>query len=282
MVIDFHTHIVPLGVKQNRERYVQSDRMFASIFSDPKAKLATAEELIEAMDKDGVDISVVLNYGWFTESLCIEVNEYILDSIARYPKRITGFCGITLSSGETGLKELERCVKGGARGIGELRFDTQLPGDNWLMVIRTVAEFAIENDLVMLVHSSEPVGHGYPGKGKVTPDLLYAFIEQFAELKLVCAHWGGGLPFYALMPEVKTAMKNVYFDTAASPFLYTTQIYNQAAQLVGADKILLGSDYPLIPVRRYVKEIDGLGLPVATRKKILSGNAEKLLGIAKK
>jgi hypothetical protein len=255
--------------------------MFATIFSSPKEKLATAQDLIEAMDKNEVDISVIHNYGWSTQSLCVEINDYILESITRYSKRLAGFCSVT-SSRDTALKELERCVKGGAKGIGELRLDTQFSQSKWLESIKPIAEFAIENDLILHIHSSEPVGHQYPAKGIATPDKLYALITQFPDLKLVCAHWGGGLPFYALMPEVKTALKNVYFDTAASPFLYISQIYSQVAQIAGADKILLGSDYPLLPVKRYVKEIDGLGLPAATRKKILGGNAEKLLGIGKK
>jgi predicted TIM-barrel fold metal-dependent hydrolase len=98
----------------------------------------------------------------------------------------------------------------------------------------------------------------------------------------VCAHWGGGLPFYSLMPEVKQAMKNVYFDTAASPFIYTSDVYNRVVQLVGEDKILFGSDYPLIPQRRFLKEIRGLDLPEKVKEKILSDNAMRLLGITGK
>jgi hypothetical protein len=50
-------------------------------------------------------------------------------------------------------------------------------------------------------------------------------------------------------------------------------------QLVGADKILFGSDYPLIPQRRFLKEISALDLSAATKRKILAGNAKNLLGI---
>jgi predicted TIM-barrel fold metal-dependent hydrolase len=84
------------------------------------------------------------------------------------------------------------------------------------------------------------------------------------------------------MPEVKAALKNVYFDTAASPFLYTPQVYAQVAQLVGADKILFGSDFPLISQRRFLKEITALDLPEETKNKILAGNAKKLLGLPDK
>ncbi len=279
MVIDFHTHIVPPKVKQNRDDYARQCRSFASIYSDPKAKLATAEEIITAMDQDGVDISVVLNYGWSTQSLCAEVNDYILESVARYPKRLMGFCSVVPSEGEASLKEVERCIKGGAKGIGELRLDDHLKRKHSIANIKPIIEIIIQNNLILLTHASEPVGHQYSGKGEATPDMLWRLIMACPDLKLVCAHWGGGLPFYALMPEVKAALKNVYFDTAASPFLYTPQVYGQVAQLVGADKILFGSDYPLLHQRRFLKEIAALDLSGDTKKKILAGNAKKLLGI---
>ena len=279
MVIDFHTHIVPLKVKQNRKDYARKCSSFASIYSDPKAKLATAEEIIAAMDKDGIDISIVLNYGWSTQALCHEVNEYILESVGKYPKRLVGFCSVVPAEDESGLREVERCINGGARGIGELRLDTHLKRKNAIEKIKPIVDIIVKNNIILLTHASEPVGHQYKGKGEATPGLLYALITTFPEMKLVCAHWGGGLPFYALMPEVKAALKNVYFDTAASLYLYTPQIYSQVAQLVGADKILFGSDYPLIPQRRFLKEIDALDLSAAVKKKILSGNAKKLLGM---
>jgi uncharacterized protein len=279
MIIDFHTHIVSPKIKQNRDEYARRCRSFASIYSDPKAKLATAEEIIAAMDNDGVDVSVVLNYGWSTQSLCAEVNDYILDSITRYSKRLVGFCSVVLSEDESALKEVERCIKNGAKGIGELRLDDHLKKKHSLAMLRPIIDTIVQNNLILLTHASEPVGHQYSGKGEATPDLLYTLITAFPDLKLVCAHWGGGLPFYALMPEVKAALKNVYFDTAASPFLYNSQVYSQVAQLVGADKILFGSDYPLIPQRRLLKEISALDLSPAIKRKILAGNAKKLLGL---
>jgi predicted TIM-barrel fold metal-dependent hydrolase len=278
VVIDFHTHIVPPRIKQNRLEYT-SDGGFASIYSDPKAKLITTDELIDAMDKDGVDKSVVLNYGWKTQSLCAEINDYIMESIARFPDRIIGFCNVSVDAGEAALKELERCIKGGVKGIGEIRPDIISDKEKLIDIIHPLAEFAIEHNLILLTHSSEPVGHQYSGKGKATPDLIYSLITSFPELKIVCAHWGGGLPFYALMPEVKDALKNVYFDTAASPFLYKPDIYSHVVKLVGEDKVLFGSDFPLIPQRRFLKEIRGLDLQEIIKQKILSGNAQRLLEI---
>ena len=279
MIIDFHTHIFPPQIKKNRSKYIDSDPCFAILYSNPKAKLATADELIASMDKSGVDISVIVNTGWTTHELCVETNDYILESIARYPQRLIGFCTVQPQSGEAAIAEIERCTKGGVKGIGEMRPDMQLFDFMDEMVMEPLVEVIKKHKLILLTHASEPVGHQYPGKGNITPDMLYPFITRFPDLTIVCAHWGGGLPFYALMPEVKQSMNNVYFDTAASPFLYSSQVYNHVAELVGADKILFGSDYPLLAQSQVLNEIRSLHLPEKAKSLILSGNAQKLLGI---
>ena len=282
MIIDFHTHVFPPRITKNRGKYIDLDPCFAILYSDPKARLATADELVASMDKDGIDISVIVNIGWITHDLCVETNDYILESIARYPQRLVGFCAVQPNSTDAAIAEIGRCAGGGIRGVGEIRPDTQLFDLRDEELMAPIVEAMIEKKLILLTHASEPVGHSYPGKGTITPDMLYPFIARFPGLTVVCAHWGGGLPFYALMPEVKQAMNNVFFDTAASPFLYSPQVYNQVIQLVGADKILFGSDYPLLAQSRSLREIESLDLPEETKSLILSGNAQRLLGIEEK
>ncbi len=279
MVIDFHTHIFPPQIKKNRRKYIDSDPCFAILYSEKDARLATADELIDSMDKAGIDISVIANYGWTTHELCVETNDYILESIARYPDRLVGFCAVQPNSLEAAITEIERCARGGIKGVGELRPDMQLFDFRDEEIMEPLIEAVRKHNLILLTHASEPVGHGYPGKGSVTPDVLYPFITSFPDLTIVCAHWGGGLPFYALMPEVKEAMRNVFFDTAASPFLYTPQVYSQVIQLVGADRILFGTDYPLLAQSRLLEEINSADLSEEARELILSGNARRLLGI---
>jgi len=278
MIIDFHTHVFPPQIKKKRNQYIDSDPCFAVLYSPKEAKLATVDELIDSMDKEGIDISVIVNIGWTTHELCVETNDYILESIARYPKRLIGFGSIQPNSFDAAVAEIERCAKGGIRGIGEIRPDMQLFELNDEIML-PIIETLRKHRLILLTHASEPVGHHYPGKGAITPEMLYPFITAFPDLTIVCAHWGGGLPFYALMPEVKKAMKNVFFDTAASPYLYSPEIYQQVIQLVGADKILFGSDYPLLAQGRLLKEINSLDLAQETKSLILGGNARNLLGI---
>jgi predicted TIM-barrel fold metal-dependent hydrolase len=275
MIIDFHTHIFPPEIIHNRERYLVSDPLFSQLYSDPRARLASAEDLIGVMDDQAIDLAVVLNIAWSNPELCRQTNDYILESAARYPRRLTGFGMVVLDNPETALPEIERCLRGGIRGIGEIRPDRRLLEDTTL--IKPVIQSILDNKLILLTHSSEPLGHTYAGKGDMTPQVLYPFISAFPGIKLVCAHWGGGLPFYALMPEVKIGLEQVYFDSAASPFLYSPQIYRQTIELAGAGKVLFGSDYPLLKPKRLLAEIDTLGLTEEVKRQILSGNARKLL-----
>ncbi|MBI4286649.1 MAG: amidohydrolase [Chloroflexi bacterium] len=279
MIIDFHTHVFSPQVKKDREKYITGDPVFAMLYNSKNARLATADELIESMDQDGVAVSVILNIGWTTHDLCVATNDYILESVARYPKRLIGFCSIQPLAAEAALIEVERCAQAGARGIGEMRPDGQLfdLADNGIM--RPVIEVMQEHRLIFLTHTSEPVGHSYPGKGTLTPGVLYPFLAQFPDLPVVCAHWGGGLPFYALMPEVGKVLSNVYFDSAASPFLYRPQVFQQVAGLVGAERVLFGSDYPLLSQKRLLVEIQAAGLPDKERELVIAGNARRLLGI---
>jgi uncharacterized protein len=278
MIIDFHTHALPPRIKKDRGSCVKADRAFAEIYGK-KAKIATTEDLIEAMDRDGVDVSVILNYGWSTHELCTETNDYIMESVSRFPRRLTGFGAVPDLNSPESLAEIERCARGGMKGIGELRPDSQPPGFAQKKLLEPFAASLRKNRLILMNHSSEPVGHIYAGKGIATPSMLYWFIEAFPDLTTVWAHWGGGLPFYALMPEVKTALANGYFDSAASPFLYHHQVYRQVIQLVGVEKILFGSDFPVMTAGRVLEHMNSAGLTEQEKNAILSGNARRLLDL---
>ncbi len=277
VIIDFHTHIFPPRLRERRDEYVRSDPCFASLYSQPRARMVTAQELIASMDEAGIDLSVVLNVGWVSHELCVKTNDYILDSAARYPTRLVGFCVIQPRAGDAAIAEIERCATGGARGIGELRCDVQGFDLTDRGTMKPIVDALLKHDLILLTHSSEPVGHEYSGKGSITPGILYSFITAFPDLKVVCAHWGGGLPFYALMPEVAGALANVFFDTAATVFLYKPEIFEQVNRIVGGDKTLFGTDYPLMHQGRVIAQVQAAQLSEEDKAKILGNNAQKLL-----
>ena len=277
MIIDFHTHILPPGLRDQRQRYLERDATFAELYADLKAKLATADDLVQAMDEDGVDTSVAMGIGWADHGLAREANDYIIESVRRYPERLVGFAGVNPAWGERAAHEAERCAQAGLKGVGELHPDTQAFDLADRETTTPLMEVVRRHGLILTLHSSEPVGHLYQGKGKTRPEVLWRFIRNFPDVTVVCAHWGGGLPFYALMPEVADSLRNVFFDTAASPLLYRAGVFSAVAGLVGADRILLGSDFPLLRASRLLRQIERSSLSEAEKAAVMGGNAEALL-----
>jgi predicted TIM-barrel fold metal-dependent hydrolase len=275
-VIDFHTHIFPPDVIARREAHLQRDRWFGQLYSDPKARMASAEDLIAEMDRSGVDVSVTFGFAWAEQELCRKSNDHVLEATSRWPKRLVGFAVVNPAA-EGATDELERCMAAGLRGLGELMPD----GQGYTLDdprVDTAIECMVHWHLPVLVHAGEPIGHRYPGKSQATLQPLYQLALRHPAATLVAAHWGGGLLFYELMPEVRRALRNVYYDTAASPYLYQDAIFALAAR-IAPDRVLFGSDYPLITQERFVRHVRGAGLLTDNLDAILGGNATRLLGL---
>jgi predicted TIM-barrel fold metal-dependent hydrolase len=280
MIIDFHTHIFPQEVREAGERYFDGEPDFKLIYSTPGSKLSGMEELIGTMDDQGVDKSVVFGFPWCTVEHFKRNNDYVIEAVERFGDRLIGFCTFSLPA-EGAEKELERCLNSGLSGVGELAFYSSTIGENTVHFLRPIAEIALNHDVPLLLHTNEPVGHSYPGKAQSTVRGIYALVQHFPKNKIVLAHWGGGIFFYHLMKkEVKEALHNTWFDTAASPYLYDREIYSIAKQIVGSDKILFGSDYPLLKPSRYFTEMKEAGLPREAMKKICGDNAAIMLKLA--
>lgn len=276
MVIDFHTHIFPKAIRENREAYFSSEPAFKLLYSLPGSKLVGAQEIVAAMDRQGVDKSVIFGFPWKHSQTFIKHNDYVLEAVARYPKRLIGLCCLDPFSRDA-VTEALRCLEGGLAGIGELAFYQSVIDDEALDKLTPLMQICRDKDLPVLIHTNEPVGHTYPGKTPHTLKQIYDLIKKFPENAIVLAHWGGGIFFFALLKkEVKESLGNVYFDTAASPFLYAPEIYRYAKDIVGLDKILFGSDFPLINPARYFQELDMSGLSKTEIESICGLNAAKL------
>ena len=279
MIIDSHVHVYPLSFRERREELARRDATFRALYADPRAVLATADDLLTAMDEASVDVAVAVGIGWTDPDVAREANDYLVESTARSGGRLCAFGSVNPAWGDDALAEVERCTAAGLIGIGELHPDTQGYRIDDASVMGPLMALAKRLGMPVLTHASEPVGHSYPGKGTVTPDRLLRFIESFPGQPVIAAHWGGGLPFYALMPEVKAALADVYFDTAASPFLYTPEVFPSATRIVGPERVLFGTDFPLIKHPRLLAQVRESGLSAEEQALITGGNAAKLLGL---
>lgn len=279
MIIDAHVHVYPPSFRERREEIARRDATFRELYSNAAAALASADDLLAAMDEAGVDAAVAVGIGWADRDVAREANDYLAECVARGGGRLLAFGSVNPAWGDDALIEVERCAAAGLAGVGELHPDTQGFGIDDGSVMGPLMATARRLGMPVLTHASEPVGHSYPGKGTVTPGKLLRFIKAFPGQTVIAAHWGGGLPFYALMPEVKAALADTYFDTAASPFLYTPDIFEAAAKAVGAERVLFGTDFPLIRHPRLLAQVRGSGLSDDDQALITGGNAARLFGL---
>lgn len=276
MVIDAHTHLFPPEVIRNRAFFARRDPAFRLLYGNEKTRLAGPEDLLENMDRQGIDISAICGFPWADPGLFREGNDFLWDCRERHPRRFLPLACFPFRSLREAEKERDRCLARGFAGFGELGF---YHGGFPPSTVRRLA--AVLNPLKgtgvpVLLHVNEPVGHEYPGKigGELLP--VYRLLQALPGVVFILAHWGGGFFFYELMPEVARAAAAVYYDTAASPFLYRPLIYPLALRIVGARRLLFGSDYPLLSPERYFSEMHSARLGARDRRRIQGLNARRL------
>ncbi|MGZ3539025.1 MAG: amidohydrolase family protein [Thermodesulfobacteriota bacterium] len=282
MIIDCHTHIFPEEVRKDRTSFCKRDEGFSFIYKDPKSRMVGVEDLIASMDESGIDRSVICGFPWNRPDLCSLHNQYLMASASRYPSRLIVFVSLLFSNRDWSAKELDRALKGGAKGVGEVAFYRDEMASQDIYSMKPILTQMEKQGVPLLLHTNEPIGHSYPGKGRTPLERFYELILSFPNLAIILAHWGGGLPFYELMPEVAKVMANVYYDTAASPFIYSRKIYAIAREIVGAEKIFFGTDFPLISPRRYFKELEESSLSKQDLEKILGLNFSRRFGLDRK
>ncbi len=277
--VDAHVHLFPPDFIDGRDDLIARDPWFAEAFASPKAKMIGEDALLGSMDRADFAMSIAVGWPWLDQGLCREHNDYLADVARRHSGRIA-WLGIVNPALFDAPGEIERVVKSGAAGIGEVNADAQR--FNWAdpASIAYALEATQALDVPMMIHTSEPVGHSYPGKGAATPERLVKTLEAFPDVRFVMAHWGGGLPFYELMPEIRGITRNVTYDTAASTYLYDFSIFPALERIVGADRILFGSDYPVLAQRRFMSRVLDSGVSDDALPAILVGNARRVYGLS--
>jgi uncharacterized protein len=278
-VIDCHTHIMPPELIAARERLSTDERWFGLLYANPRARLAGAEDLLAAMDAAGVAAAVTFGFAFRDAGLCRACNDYVLDAARGAPGRLIPFAIVNAADPREACDEALRCFEAGAAGLGELMPD----GQGFTLIDPILDELlalARAHGAPVMIHVNERLGHDYPGKGTQGPEEAYRLALRHPESLLIYAHWGGGLPFYELMPEVRAALRNVYYDTAASPYIYDDTIYRHVMAWAPS-KVLFGSDYPLITPGRHLRRLRRAGLDAPGLEALLGGNARALFGASR-
>jgi uncharacterized protein len=293
MRIDNHVHYTPPSMSEELESYGEKEPYWGLLITpDPvnhtEQGWATPEQMIADMDRVGLDKVILLGEAQTRHENCVERNNIGLDLIKRWPDRIIAFAVVQPLAGPKAIDELKRCIDGGMLGMGEMGHYSGMYRFNDPDFLRVI-EACIELNVPINLHSNEEIGHFYLGKSIIPLRHYYRLICRYPEMKLIMAHWGGGIFFYEIMPEVRRNLKNVYYDTAGGPLVFPTEgIFRAALHLIDHKKILYGSDYPLLicpeeqhgkpDFKPFIDEIDALGLDREVYDDIMGNNCARLLG----
>jgi hypothetical protein len=274
-VIDAHTHAFPPEIRTNRERYAGRERWFGALYDDPLVKLTGEDELLASMQAAGVARSVIAGFPWSDPGLCREHNAWLADVCRRHPDSLSHLA-IVVPHHQSAENDALAAFADGATGIGELNadaqgFDLKMPAS--MAPLMDVCRAAGKP---VMLHSSEPLGHDYRGKGTATPQRLATWLAAYSDQPAILAHWGGGLPFYELMPEIREITRNVVYDCAATTYLYFFDVFEVVRGIVGDTRILFGSDFPVLGQKRLLARIRRTLTDEDALAAILGGNASGL------
>jgi predicted TIM-barrel fold metal-dependent hydrolase len=276
--IDVHVH------PPTREYLEGSGGTF---FSNAFGVLDKAEpftELVSKFQAAGVEHAILL--AWDAETTSRQpatTNHYVSEVVSNYPDFFFGFGSIDPWKGREALRELKRFRdEYGFVGV-KLHPVAQgfSPADPRFFPLW---DYIQEQDLLVLMHAGHTgFGAGLPGGGGVFlrnarpfPD-IEVFATTFPAIRLICAH--PGWPWHDELLALAMHKANVYIDLSGWSPKYMPPSVLQHAKSLLQDKMVFGSDYPVISPQRWIADLQTFGFKDDVVDKILYRNAAKLLGI---
>ncbi|QFR03145.1 amidohydrolase [Streptomyces phaeolivaceus] len=210
-------------------------------------------------------------------------NEEIADVAAEHADILIPFASIDPAKGRAGARTFRKLIED--RGIRGIKFHPSLqgfaPNDHSAYPLLEVAQ---ELGVPALFHTGQTgIGAGLPGGGGIrlslsNPMLLDDVAVDFPDLTIIMAH--PSFPWQDEALSVATHKPKVYIDLSGwSPKYFPPQLVRYANTLL-QDKVLFGSDYPIITPDRWLADFAKLDIKDHVRPKILKDNAVKALGLA--
>ena len=258
---DAHTHCFPPDLGHTPRAWAQQQRephwanLVAPIGRPSIQGWSNLQQMLTHMDAAGVEKACLLGWYWENESTCLWHNQLMANWLQAAPDRLVAFAAILPNTRV--LEQLARARDQGFCGVGELHPGVQgfsSADPYW----RTLADWCVSQQWPVNLHATEAAGASLRDRVATPLQDFVAMAEQHPLLKLILAHWGGGLAFFENNPRLKKLLRNVYYDTSASPLLYAPSVFRQVINAVGADKIIFGSDYPLKLFPQHQKDAEML------------------------
>ncbi len=201
--------------------------------------------------------------------------ELVADAVQKYPARFSGLAGVDPTEGMDGVRALETAVR-------EYGFIGAHTYPHWFELSPDHARYypfyakCVELDIPiqMQVGQSMVYDASYPRRSTGRPITLDAVACDFPELKIVGIHVG--IPWTDEMIAMAWKHANIYIGCDAHRPSYWPEAFIKYMNSYGQNKVIFGTDFPVLPIERTRADFDAIALKPEVRRKVLRDNALRL------
>jgi predicted TIM-barrel fold metal-dependent hydrolase len=297
----------PVVETRNGERWVRMgdwNRRVLPNHSDVQAKLASMDQAAIRMTALSINDPGPEWFGAEGPAVARLANDYVAGIVRDHPTRFFGLCVLPLQDMKASLAELERCVE--RLGMKGVLLYTNLAGrfpDE--PQYRPLFARCTALRLPILLHPALPVtaslvrdyemisglGNMFDNTIALARLIMSGIFDRYPELKLVCPHLGGTLPYIVgRLDHQMTVLRRGPRDLKRTPSEYLKMVHYDIVsplalamkfgyEFAGADHLLFSSDHPWVDPRLIIDRFDSLKLPARDQAMIYHENARTMFGL---
>ena len=272
-VVNIRTAEALLLQPDRKKFYVDKMRVAPQTFDS-----VSLEEMLRRMDAAGTERSFLIaaKVGVKHHPACYHVPyQLVADAVQKYPARFSGLAGVDPTEGMAGVRALEHAVR-------EYGFIGAHTYPHWYELAPDHARYypfyakCVELDIPiqMQVGQSMVYDVSYPRRSVGRPICLDNIACDFPELKLAGIHVG--IPWTDEMIAMAWKHANVYIGCDAHRPAYWPESFIKYINSYGQDKVIFGTDFPVLDFERTRADIEALNFKSAVLQKLLRDNALRL------
>ena len=259
------------------------DEFFVGKMNAENALMAglSLEEIIEKMEEAGIEKAFLIaaRAGRVGLPGCYHMPySVVADACAKYPERFYGLAGIDPFEGMNGVRAFEDAIK-------NMGFVGAHLYPHWYELAPDEAKYypfyakccELNVPIQMQVGQSMIYSQEYRTKSVGQPIALDAVACDFPELKLIGIHVG--IPWHDEMISMAWKHDNIFIGCDAHRPKYWPKSFIHYLNSYGQDKIIFGTDFPVLEFKKTIDDIDALGLKSEVRKKLLRDNVIRVYGL---
>jgi predicted TIM-barrel fold metal-dependent hydrolase len=239
------------------------------------------EQMLARMDSAGIEKAFLIatRAGPVGHPSCYRIPyDLVAETCAQAPDRLYGLAGIDPLDGMQGVRELEHAIK-------ELGFIGAHFYPHWFEIAPNAAKVypfyakCVELDIPIQMQVGQSMNYDkkFPRRSVGRPITLDDVACDFPELKLIGIHVG--IPWADEMIAMAWKHQNVFIGSDAHAPKYWPESFTRYIDSYGQDKVIFGTDFPVLGFERTVNEIDALGLRDGSRRKFMRDNVLRIYGL---